>query len=321
MAKIFVGIPTRNRADYVREAIRCVVEQTFRDVRIVVSDNASEPEVVESLESFVKELDDPRIELHLQPEDIHETGQGRFFFERCREEYFVILHDDDRLEPTYLETALSRLDSDAALACFVADPYVFDAKGVTSADATAHYLAEHGRAGRSEGAIPVLEPLLESGFIPISGTFFRTAALRDSGFVDEECRGNFPFEFNLLLRLGERGARAHYLPRVLLGFRFHDAALRVTMKPWSNPHVLGSMIGMLERRRFAGHAEALRIARLAQLHRGYGLVRASAGESAASREHLLRALRLAPFSPRNWLYACAAIAAPGWLRSFVRRNA
>lgn len=320
MARIFVGIPTRNRPVYVREAIRTVLAQTVHDVRIVVSDNASEPTVVESLVAFVKELDDPRIELHLQPEDIHETGQGHFLFGRCAEEYFVILHDDDRLEPTYLETALRHLDADPSLACFVADPYVFDANGETSTAGTAHYLEEHRRTGRPEGPIPVLEPLLESGFIPISGTFFRTRALRDSGFVDEQCQGNFPFEFNLLLRLGEKGARAYYLPRVLLGFRFHDAALRVTMKPWSNPRVLGSMIGMLERRRFSGRAERLRRSRLEQLHRGYALVRASEGDFSASRQHLLRALRLNPLRPRNWLYAGAALVSPALLRSFVLRG-
>lgn len=322
MARIFVGIPTRNRPAYVQEAIRSVLAQTTGDFRIVVSDNASEPQAVESLRDFVKTLDDPRIELHLQPTDIQETGQGHFLFGRCTEEYFVVLHDDDLLEPVYLETALRHLDADPSLSCFVADPYVFDASGVVSREGSARYLDEHGRTRTPEGPVPVLETLLESGFIPISGTFFRTAALRESGLVDDDCAGNFPFEFNLLIRLGERGARAYYRKCVLLGFRFHDAALRVTMRPWSNPRVLGSMIRMLERRRFEGRPERLRRALLEHLHRGQGMVRIGLGETREGRRHLLRALRLNPLGGRNWAYSAAAMLWPSGLRAFVRsRNA
>jgi glycosyltransferase involved in cell wall biosynthesis len=318
MATVFVGIPTRNRPDLAPEAILSVLNQTVGDFRLLVSDNASEEPAARSLARFVRELADPRVSYYLQPTNVGEYGQGRFFLENCREEYFVILHDDDRLEPRYLEVALRHMEDHPWAACFAANPYIFTTRGRRDRKLTERFLAAHGRFRFPPGPIDILEPLLRCGFIPITGAFFRTAALQASGFVDEDCQGNYPFEFNVFLRLGERNERAYFSTEQLLGIRFHERSMRRTLRLKFNEHVIPTMLKLVERRRFAGASERLRQRILAYLCRNYAVILLARGESRLSRRYLLRAVQLNPFSYRNWTYSAAALLFPFLLRPLLR---
>lgn len=319
MPRFFVGIPTRNRPRLVPNAIRSVLSQTEQGFRVVVSDNQSEPEARESVERFVAELGDPRVRYVLQPEDGGEYGQGRFFLGEARdEEFFTILHDDDVLDPHYLETARFRLDGHPALVAFFANPWIFGVDGKRSEERTVRYRLEHGRDDHPGGAVDLLTPLLRCGMCPISGTVFRTRALVESGFVDDDCAGNYPFEFNLLLRLGEHGGRAWFEREPLIGYCFHDGQLRNTLKLQFNEHVVSTMIKLLERRRFAGQAELWRRKTLGFNHRNYATILLARNDVAAARRHLARALQAFPLSWRTWTYAAAGFVAPIALRERVR---
>ncbi len=318
MARVFVGIPTRNRPIYVQEAIRSVLSQTHSDLRVVVSDNASEEPAAASLDHFVRELRDPRLCLHRQMSDIKEYGQGRFLLGQCREDYFLLLHDDDRIEPGYLEAAVRRLQEHPDVACFVANPYIFDSRGAVSPKLTQEYLCAHGRTRYPDGPIPILGPLLRYGFVPISGTVFRSAALRGSGFVDQDCHGNYPFELNVFLRLGERKESAYFTRQQLLGFRIHDGALRNTMRLRFNEHVVSTMLKLLERRRFTGRNERLRRKMVSYSSRNYAAIHLARGEMKRCYAYLLRALRLNPLSYRNWTYSFGALLLPFLLRAWFR---
>ena len=319
MPRFFVGIPTRNRPTLVPKAIASVLAQTEQEFRVIVSDNQSEPAARESVERHVRELGDPRVRYVLQPEDRGEYGQGRFFLAEAQgEDYFTILHDDDVLDPRYLETARFRLDGHPDLVAFFANPWIFGVDGARSGERTARYLTEHGRDGHPGGAVDLLTPLLRCGMCPISGTVFRTRALRDSGFVDDDCTGNYPFEFNLLLRLGERGGRAWFERETLIGYCFHEGQLRSTMRIRFNEHVVSTMIKLLERRRFAGKAEFWRRKTLGFNHRNQAQILLAQGDVAAARRHLARAVAAFPLSWRSWAYAGAGFVAPGALRERVR---
>src|SRR5262249_6256823 len=157
---------------------------------------------------------------------------------------------------------------------------------------------EHGRDRRGEGEFDVLRTLLESGLAPISGTCFRLAALRASGFVDEDCQGNYPFEVNVLLRLGERGAPAWFCRDELLGSRFHGGSQRVYSGMMDNRRIVDTLTTLLERRRFQGWNERRRRRILGKLHRATALRLLREGDARACRSSLLRAAKTSPFALR-----------------------
>lgn len=316
MVRVFIGIPTLNRPEYVRQTVRSVLQQTNSDFRLIISDNCSAPEVVDSVEEWVRDVDDPRVSFHRQPEDNGEYGQGRFFFREARgQEFFMILHDDDVLEPSYLARAIPILEEHPELAFFVANPYVFDEDGETCRERTRRYLVDHGRTRRDEGKFDVLAAHLASGFAPISGTLFRLGALRESGFVDEDCEGNFPFELNVFLRLGEGGAQAWFCADQMLGFRFHRESLR---EGWMRrPEVVTATIKLLDGRSFSGRNERRRRVILSRLYRAAAFQRLQDGETGACRRNLLRAVRHNPLSARAWGAMPLGFMAPSLLRSML----
>src|SRR5688500_13197745 len=146
----FVGIPTKDRPRYVREAILSVLAQTHPRIRVVVSDNQSAPEVSADVARYVQELGDPRVCYHLQPEDRGEYGQGRFLIDQCREDYFTILHDDDRLEPEHLALAVKVMEANPELAFFSTGQRVIDEQGRQLPERTQEYNRREGRGNLSE---------------------------------------------------------------------------------------------------------------------------------------------------------------------------
>ena len=64
MARVFVGIPTLNRPQWVQDAVNSVCAQTLDDFRLVVSDNASDGDAPDVVADFVRKLADPRVRFH-----------------------------------------------------------------------------------------------------------------------------------------------------------------------------------------------------------------------------------------------------------------
>lgn len=82
MAKVFIGVPTFNRADLVRQAVASTRAQSFTDRQALVSDNCSRPDVTAEVRAIVGGLVDKRVRLHAQAGNDGEYGQGWVFLER-----------------------------------------------------------------------------------------------------------------------------------------------------------------------------------------------------------------------------------------------
>lgn len=285
----------------VRETLESVLASTFSDYRVIVSDNRSSEEVRRSVAAFVDDLGDPRIAFVVQPANGGEYGQGRFFLEQSDgAEFFVILHDDDLFDADYLRLAVHRLRASSDAALFIANSRLIDEGGNVSDRLTQKYRAEHGRTGRATGTFPILETLLDTGFTPISGTVFRRAALLESGFVDEDCFGNFPFELNVLLRLGDLGMQGWFDDQTLLSVRYHQGSLRNTLGLMKNREVVMTMLTLLERRRYSGNVEVRRKVLTARLHRAMAEIHLADGDVPAAKLAIAEACRLRPQSPNAW---------------------
>jgi glycosyltransferase involved in cell wall biosynthesis len=94
-AKFTVVIPTYNRADYIKEAIQSVLNQTYTRWKLLIIDDASTDDTVERVKPF---LQDPRIELITIP-----TNQGishvmNRALQEVQTEAFVQLDSDDWLQ-------------------------------------------------------------------------------------------------------------------------------------------------------------------------------------------------------------------------------
>ncbi|WGF88591.1 glycosyltransferase family 2 protein [Marinivivus vitaminiproducens] len=116
MPKITVGLVVYNGADYVAQAIRSVLAQTFDDFELIILDNASS----DGTEAICRELaaTDPRIRYERRPENVGVARNFNGCIERARGQYLQWLCHDDLVAPTFLERTVAVLDerSDVVLA-------------------------------------------------------------------------------------------------------------------------------------------------------------------------------------------------------------
>lgn len=315
MARILVGIPTRNRPDLVKHAVRSVLSQTVADFRLVVSENPGRPEVSAEVSAWVASLDDPRVSYVLQPIDGGEYGQGRFLFSVCTEPFLCILHDDDLMQPDYLEQALAVLERDEDIALYGSSQYLIDGDGVDQPELTETYTRFQGRDRFPEGRMQrFVEPLLEYGLFSISGAVFRTSALEVCGVGDPDLGGLFPFEFNMFLRVAERGFPAWYSPVRRIAYRWHSSSIRHAEGSNLTRYMVEDMVRILQRRRFEGREEALRRRLLAYNMRNLGYIQLVAGEYGSALRSLAGAIRLHPRGIGLWAYLAGALLVPGVIR-------
>jgi glycosyltransferase involved in cell wall biosynthesis len=290
--------------------------QTYRNFQVVVSDNCSEGDASAKVESFVRDLGDPRVSYVRQAEDGGEYGQGRYFFAHCNEDYFTILHDDDCLTPQHLEFSVAILEADPDLAFVSSGQIVIDSDGNEEPELTREYNSGEGRDHLAEGRIEnPLEILLAfGGIFSISGTVFRFSTVSRNGLVDPDCGGLYPFEFNVFLRQTEHLEPAYFTPRKLVAYRHHAGTMRNYAKPFFNRSIMSTLMRLLERRKFSGRAERRRRKLLAAVYRNYAFILFVADEYAACYRYLGRSIRLYPLSRYIWAYTAVAIVFPFLIR-------
>lgn len=104
--KLTVCIPTYNRADYLAQCLASVLDQTFQDFEVIVSDNCSSDETPE----IVRACGDARVTYHRNQSNIGAFPNMNRCIELARGEYVCILHDDDLYAPRFLEREAAMLD-------------------------------------------------------------------------------------------------------------------------------------------------------------------------------------------------------------------
>jgi hypothetical protein len=165
----------------------------------------------------------------------------------------------------------------------------------------------------------ILEPLMRTGFVPISGTVMRSSASREAGFVDADCFGLWPFELNMLLRLGEGGREGWFETRELVRYRFHEGQMQRYQGIAGDAVALSMALRILERRRYEGEAERLRRYLVSMFHHLKARIAVRAGDLASCRRSMVQAMRANPWWARHWPMAACAFLVPPLTRELVRR--
>jgi glycosyltransferase involved in cell wall biosynthesis len=103
---ISIGIPTHNRAGtYLKGAIECTLNQTYPNIEIIVADNCS----TDHTELVVKSHEDPRVRYFGHKENIGANNNFNFCVNAAQGEFFLLLHDDDRIDPDFIEVCVNAL--------------------------------------------------------------------------------------------------------------------------------------------------------------------------------------------------------------------
>lgn len=97
--KFSILIPTKNRLDLLRHAVASVLNQTYANWELIISDNCS----FEDIKSYTDSLADERIVYYRQPKPVSVADNWNAANSMAQGDYIIMLGDDDALVPNALD--------------------------------------------------------------------------------------------------------------------------------------------------------------------------------------------------------------------------
>lgn len=168
---VSIGIPTYNRANsYLRQSLRSAMNQTYKNIEIIVSDNCSSDDT----ESVVKSFNDPRIRYYRQKDNLGALGNRNFCLGQSQGQYFLLLFDDDVIDEDFISTCMSTVKSDTKPGVILTGAREIDSKGnVLSAahNTVSGYSTGEFLLGWFDRKVPLY----------LSSTLYNTAGLKQLG--------------------------------------------------------------------------------------------------------------------------------------------
>jgi len=128
LPKVSIGVPVYNGEAYIEVALRSLLAQTFEDLEIVISDNASTDATEEICRRIMAE--DARIRYDRAPANRGLVWNHRRVLQMAVGEYFMFAPHDDWFAPEYVERAAQALDSDPEVTFAYAVTVLVDAQGL-----------------------------------------------------------------------------------------------------------------------------------------------------------------------------------------------
>ncbi len=101
-----------NQAPFVREALQSIIDQTYKNIEIIVVDDASSDESVHEIQSFI--ANHPNIAFIKNAENIGNCRSFNKAFRQSHGEYIIDLAADDVLMPARIEKGIEDLHSSDA---------------------------------------------------------------------------------------------------------------------------------------------------------------------------------------------------------------
>ncbi|MHC1709810.1 MAG: glycosyltransferase family A protein [Methanomassiliicoccales archaeon] len=122
---ITVFILSYNRPEYLREMLLSVLSQTALPEEIVILDNGSDRGTREAVEDLLT----GNVKWVGADHNHQSVWNFRRAYSSSDKKYFAILHDDDRLLPSFLETMVGRLEADERLVAVSCNGYRINKEG------------------------------------------------------------------------------------------------------------------------------------------------------------------------------------------------
>jgi hypothetical protein len=309
---VSVVIPTHNRAALLVATLASALEQTLRDIEVIVVDDGCTDKTSEVVAAVARR--DSRVHLLSQTNTglaaARNTGLAV-----ASAPLVAFLDDDDLWLPSAMAELTGAIGTADVVAClcarFFSDSPTLRAKDV---------IADQNRftvglwpEDASHGLVSLAE-LIVAPRIPIHAALFRRSALLALGGFDPIRRA--AEDYQLWLHLAAR-APVNVLASTLALYRWHPCQMRHdrTRQSRETRLALESFLTSCPQGRQAVTTCALR-RRLAGLHREEAYESLLAGESLAAARAALASLRYWPFKLKTWAYLLAS----AWPTGFRRRR-
>ncbi len=111
--KVSIGLAVYNGEKYLKQAVDSILTQTFRDIELIISDNASEDGTETICRAYAAQ--DARIRYHRNSTNIGGANNENLTFKLSHGQYFRNAAHDDVCAPTLIEKCVEVLDRDPSV--------------------------------------------------------------------------------------------------------------------------------------------------------------------------------------------------------------
>lgn len=110
---VSVGLPTYNREATLPRALDSLLNQTYQNIELIISDNASTDRTYDICQAYLKK--DARIRYYRNDTNIGLVGNGNRVFHLSKGKYFMWANDDDEWSHDFIERNVIVLENNSIL--------------------------------------------------------------------------------------------------------------------------------------------------------------------------------------------------------------
>ena len=225
MPRVSVVIPNYNHAPYLRQRVRSVLDQTYRDTEVIILDDASTDDSLAVLAEFAA---DPRVRIVVNDANSGSTyKQWNRGVALAAGEYVWIAESDDYADERLLERLVGMLEASPRCGMACCESWYDYGNGTPTTRTNQSHLPENERWRRdyvADGRAECAEHLVMCNTMPnASAIVFRRALYQSLGGADESMR--LCADWLLWVRMLEASDLAH-VGEPLNYYRCHTAAVR-----------------------------------------------------------------------------------------------
>jgi len=209
---ISVILSTYNRADRLKKAIKSVLNQTYKDLELIIVDDNSKDNTKKVVNSFK----DDRIKYIKRTKNFgNDTKPKNEGILASTGEYIAFLDDDNEFRPDHLIILLKKMKEDERFDIIYGDRWLTD---------------ETGRITPQLGISKDYDPafLMQRNYIDTSDVLIKREALFDVGGFDERYKKYI--DWNLWVRLSKYGKHFKRVPQVITDYHLHSNMKSNTVK-------------------------------------------------------------------------------------------
>jgi glycosyltransferase involved in cell wall biosynthesis len=210
---ITIGLPTYKRLAYLKEAVASALAQTYEPIEVLISDDGPGTEIGAWAQAQAQQ--DPRVRYRKNERNLGLAGNWNAVAEAAQGEWLVLIGDDDRLLPDFLEKLVTFIRPEVSVV--FSNHHLIDEHGQRLVDATRQQTVTYARDQLPAGPLVNPELWVWRNAVPISSALLRMADVRRLRFKEDL---NTP-EIELFLRLAREGAGFVFCPEYLMEYRTH----------------------------------------------------------------------------------------------------
>jgi GT2 family glycosyltransferase len=206
---VAICIPTFNQAQYLSEAINSACNQTYSNVEVWVSDDASTDETPEVMAQLCQKF--PQIHYYRQAHNLGMVANNSWIMRQPCTDYIVHLDSDDILEPNYVATLLALIEKYPEAGYAHSAVREIDEKGQVKGT------RQLARSQEFREAEQELRAAVYGYRMAANICLFRTEALQRVDFY--EGRPDYTHDYDLIVRMADTGYGNVYTSKALAYYR------------------------------------------------------------------------------------------------------